>query len=115
MLTIVGLSWMGRAACKSDPDRQFPGWNTEAIVAAKAVCAICPVRVECLQVALDQDEQEGVWGGLTPTERNRLKEGVHSSVPCPGCGRLRALTAEGLVRVHKSASGFVCSGSGSRP
>lgn len=36
---------------------------------AKALCATCPVRLECLEYADDNDEREGIWGGLTPTER----------------------------------------------
>jgi WhiB family redox-sensing transcriptional regulator len=28
---------------------------------------------ECLEWALDTDEQFGVWGGTTPRERRRLK------------------------------------------
>lgn len=36
---------------------------------AKAVCAVCPVRLECLEYANATDQREGIWGGLTPTER----------------------------------------------
>ncbi|AYB69415.1 WhiB family transcription factor [Mycobacterium phage Gancho] len=36
---------------------------------AKTLCAACPVRLECLQYANDNDEREGIWGGLTVTER----------------------------------------------
>ena len=34
---------------------------------AKAVCATCPVKAECLAAATDDDH--GVWGGLTLAER----------------------------------------------
>ena len=30
---------------------------------AKALCARCPVRVRCLQLALEREEPWGVWGG----------------------------------------------------
>jgi WhiB family transcriptional regulator, redox-sensing transcriptional regulator len=33
------------------------------IIAAKAICARCPVRVECLRGALARREPWGVWGG----------------------------------------------------
>ena len=39
---------------------------------AKAVCAECPVRQDCLEFALTVREKEGVWGGLTAVERQRL-------------------------------------------
>ena len=46
---------------------------------AKAVCfgrdglPECPVRVECLLYAESNDEQHGIWGGLSHRERNALK------------------------------------------
>jgi Transcription factor WhiB len=39
---------------------------------AKAFCGPCPVRKECLQWALQNDEQWGVWGGLDTRERRKL-------------------------------------------
>lgn len=44
----------------------------EATLAAKAVCAVCPVRSRCLEWALAIDEPEGILGGLSPHERRRL-------------------------------------------
>ncbi|MEU4229440.1 WhiB family transcriptional regulator [Nonomuraea sp. NPDC026600] len=39
---------------------------------AKAICANCPVREECLRWALHHKEHWGVWGGLNPRERRDL-------------------------------------------
>jgi len=39
---------------------------------AKAICAECPVRAECLDYALDIREPHGIWGGLTEAERRLL-------------------------------------------
>jgi len=47
--------------------------NREA--AAKAVCASCPVRRECLDHALESGEPYGVWGGLSEGEREELLHG----------------------------------------
>lgn len=33
------------------------------IARAKAMCALCPLRIECLDNALDREEPWGVWGG----------------------------------------------------
>jgi WhiB family redox-sensing transcriptional regulator len=44
-------------------------WNREANAQARSVCAACPVRLECLDHALDTDEKHGIWGGMTPDER----------------------------------------------
>ena len=40
--------------------------------AAKAVCAACPVRTQCLEHALAVREPYGVWGGLSEHEAGRL-------------------------------------------
>lgn len=37
----------------------------------KAVCASCPVREEC--ASLGENEDFGVWGGMTPVERRAAK------------------------------------------
>jgi hypothetical protein len=44
-----------------DPPRT-PGYNQD-VAAAIAMCTACPVRQECLDHALANHEQEGVWGG----------------------------------------------------
>ena len=40
---------------------------------AKAVCARCPVREECLEYALQWEPLCGVWGGLSERERRQLR------------------------------------------
>lgn len=42
---------------------------------AKKVCASCPVRDQCLDLALTQHESYGIWGGLNETERRALLRG----------------------------------------
>ena len=39
---------------------------------AKAICAICPVRIECLEYAVRTHESHGIWGGLNELERRLL-------------------------------------------
>lgn len=66
-------SWRDRAGCAgADPDLFFPvGPADEAAVrAAKAICAWCPVRTDCLDYA-SAHSQKGIWGGTTEDERAR--------------------------------------------
>ncbi|MFF4385560.1 WhiB family transcriptional regulator [Streptomyces sp. NPDC001552] len=39
---------------------------------AKAICARCPVRAQCLEWALITGDPHGVWGGLDAGERKQL-------------------------------------------
>lgn len=41
---------------------------------AKAICAECPVRRECLDYALSIREPHGIWGGLNEVERKTILE-----------------------------------------
>lgn len=34
---------------------------------------VCPVRDTCLEFALETNQRDGVWGGMTETERHKLK------------------------------------------
>lgn len=65
--------WESQALCaQTDPEAFYPdkGGSTKQ---AKDICLGCPVRLECLQYALDRDERFGIWGGLSERERRRLK------------------------------------------
>ena len=69
----LDYDWRQLAACKgADVSIFFPDTEEEAD-AAKAVCAACPVRDECLEFALATRQDDGIWGGLTETERRRLR------------------------------------------
>lgn len=74
--------WRERSACLSDdPELFFPepspnGKNSVAlenqVAQAKAVCASCPVALECLSAAVTMDERFGIFGGKTAQERRAL-------------------------------------------
>jgi WhiB family redox-sensing transcriptional regulator len=70
--------WRTLAACRSaDPDLFFPisssGPSLAQVAQAKAICAGCPVRRECLAFALRTHQAHGVWGGLSEQERYPLR------------------------------------------
>ena len=63
------------AVCaQTDPEAFFPDKGSSP-KAAKAMCSRCEVRMPCLQLAIDNDEEFGVWGGLTARERRDLVAG----------------------------------------
>ena len=66
-------AFMDLGSCRGmDPDIFFPD-RGESLAPAKAVCAECIVRDECLEFALDQGERFGVWGGTSERERRKLR------------------------------------------
>jgi WhiB family redox-sensing transcriptional regulator len=71
-------NWRMHAACRDeDPDLFFPiGSTGPALVQteeAKEVCRGCPVREQCLEWAMENGQDSGVWGGLAEAERRALK------------------------------------------
>ncbi|MEU5658706.1 WhiB family transcriptional regulator [Streptomyces sp. NPDC047737] len=71
-------NWRTLAACREeDPDLFFPiGSSGPALVQAeeaKAVCRTCPVQERCLDWALENGQDAGVWGGMDENERRALK------------------------------------------
>jgi WhiB family transcriptional regulator, redox-sensing transcriptional regulator len=70
--------WRASGAClHADPDLFFPisavGRAVDQIARAKAICAGCPVRRECLEFAYINAPVQGVWGGTTLDERQRTR------------------------------------------
>lgn len=66
--------WKLQGLCnQADPEAWFPdkgGANAEV----KKICGRCPVRLACLQYALDTKQAWGVWGGLSEFERKALRK-----------------------------------------
>jgi WhiB family transcriptional regulator, redox-sensing transcriptional regulator len=72
------VDWRSASACLSaDPDLFFPisvkGPAAGQVDAAKAICAGCQVRADCLGFALAQRDMLGIWGGTTDDERRMLR------------------------------------------
>lgn len=78
--------WAARASCaETDPETFFPPHGDPA-TQARQICARCPVRDDCLAYALDADERFGIWGGLDPDERSKLRRKLRSQQPLPRTG-----------------------------
>lgn len=72
-------SWRLKAACYSaggETDLFFPVGTTgpavEQIANAKAVCQSCIAKLACLEYALQNNIQDGIWGGTTEEERRAI-------------------------------------------
>lgn len=71
-------AWRDRALCSgTDPELFFPiGTTGNAVVSidrAKQVCRECTVTAECLEFALETNQDSGIWGGLSEEERRQIR------------------------------------------
>ena len=71
-------NWRQHAACRGhDPELWFPGKGDHVGAArAKAICAGCPVRSDCLAdilaARMPAGQTFGIWGGLSEQERRKV-------------------------------------------
>lgn len=66
-------AWHGEAACRgSSLDFTARERDRTTISAALQLCGRCPVRLACLDWALDIGDEAAVLGGTTPSARRRL-------------------------------------------
>jgi WhiB family redox-sensing transcriptional regulator len=71
-------SWRNEALCRdTDPELFFPiGTTGQALLQiseAKNVCCECTVKRECLEFAIETNQDCGIWGGLSEDERRDVR------------------------------------------
>lgn len=104
-------AWQRDALCREYPDVAFfPSAGQEA-TEARAVCARCIVRVECLNFALTEDLVHGVFGGTTPAERRRI---AATPLP-PGSRSIDPGTRVGIQSSSEISPGQALFPGGDRP
>ena len=85
LLEIVGRPrWHRDALCVEHPDVTCFAERYQSIAPAKAICASCLVRAECLAYALEHGIREGVWGGTSEGERRALRRAARRANERPG-------------------------------
>ena len=77
-LAVAEDTWRDHALCRdTDPDLFFPvGTTGQALVSidyAKQVCGECDVTDDCLDFALETNQDSGIWGGLSEEERRAIR------------------------------------------
>ena len=107
--------WRLEAVCATvDPEVFFPVEHgrprldgADPYEAARGVCAVCPVKEECLAFGSAMDDQfhhrSGMFGGMSPDERARMaarsRRGDKGRSEPGMCRRGHDLTVEGASRV----------------
>jgi WhiB family transcriptional regulator, redox-sensing transcriptional regulator len=92
--------WRSRGYCTSFSPDLFYSEEPDDIEAAKAVCSGCPSRSPCLEYAMTNKEDHGIWGGTTPPERRTMRRYRNMSPKAAARKQLRRLTVK-LGRVPR--------------
>ncbi len=68
----MDTSWMAEGKCRTlAPSMFFPS-DGVGVDVARRICADCPVKSPCLEYALFNRIEHGVWGGASERERRRI-------------------------------------------
>ena len=65
-------SWMGLGICRELPPNTFFPNDGGGVEQARRVCSACPVQEPCLEFALTERIDHGVWGGASERERRKI-------------------------------------------
>jgi len=68
----MDTEWMAHGLCRQiAPSTFFPS-DGVGVDYARRVCSTCPVQEPCLEYALVERIDHGVWGGASERERRRI-------------------------------------------
>jgi WhiB family redox-sensing transcriptional regulator len=63
---------MTEGKCRELPPETFFPSDGVGVEVARRICAECPVKAPCLEYALYNRIEHGVWGGASERERRRI-------------------------------------------
>ena len=73
--------WMAHGLCRElAPSTFFPN-DGVGVDAARRICGTCPVQEPCLEYALAERVDHGVWGGASERERRRILKRRRQEAP----------------------------------
>jgi WhiB family redox-sensing transcriptional regulator len=64
--------WMATGNCRFEPPGKFFPSDGVGVEVAKRICEDCPVKEPCLEYALANRIDHGVWGGTSERQRRRI-------------------------------------------
>jgi WhiB family redox-sensing transcriptional regulator len=69
---LMDATWMVEGNCREvHPSVFFPS-DGVGVEVARRICEDCPVKAPCLEYALRNRIDHGVWGGASERERRRI-------------------------------------------
>ena len=68
----TATDWMEQGLCREHPAGTFFPSDGVGVEVAKRICATCPVVETCLEYALKNHIDHGVWGATSERQRRRI-------------------------------------------
>jgi len=68
----MDTEWMRHGRCREVPPSTFFPSDGVGVEVARRLCGTCPVQEPCLEYALAERIDHGVWGGASERERRRI-------------------------------------------
>lgn len=68
----MDTEWMARGKCRDVAPAVFFPSDGVGVQVAQKICAECPVTEPCLEYALANRIDHGIWGGCSERERRRI-------------------------------------------
>jgi WhiB family redox-sensing transcriptional regulator len=68
----MDTTWMAEGKCAELPPETFFPSDGVGVNVARAICSDCPQQAPCLEYALTNRIDHGVWGGTSERERRRI-------------------------------------------
>ena len=68
----MNTDWMAQGKCREVAPAVFFPSDGLGVQAAQRICDGCPVAESCLEYALENRIDHGVWGGCSERERRRI-------------------------------------------
>ncbi len=72
METSADTKWMANGLCADKPPALFFPSDGVGVEKAKLICEECDVQATCLEYALANRIDHGVWGGTSERQRRRI-------------------------------------------
>lgn len=63
---------MAKGLCADKPPSLFFPSDGVGVEVAKRICEECPVQSQCLEYAIENRIDHGVWGGTSERQRRRI-------------------------------------------
>ena len=69
---LMDTDWMAKGKCRELPPETFFPSDGVGVDIARKICVDCIAKEPCLEYALGNHIDHGVWGGTSERERRRI-------------------------------------------